>query len=525
MDAARANAWEHFCDRVLCDTSWPRGLWFAAVEDALTAALGADARLLADYRADVAELLGLERAARGTYHDEQRVAQLEAQIKRLIELADATISAPAATVPDAPAAVAAAPRRGRPPARYGPALSLLLGVLLVVAGAAGATAFYELRLRAEVDRQVARMGGLLDERVADLRADLDQRLSAAESLHAQMAQLHDQLSANVDRVSTTMTDSVRSIMGLSDNAVAELERRLGAQGNGVTDALAKLRARAEALNRGLDDISQDLASLEQRVPKLRDDVQDTAAGVQQVRTGFNQAAAEVGAVKAGTPQLIAWLAGQKDTLAQELQGRRAELDAIRGQARDLQGEMAQSRARLEDLNQSLDQSLHQARQDSAALEDAIKGLHATGQQVTQLMADADAKVQAAHQEMQTKIDQMLSNAAEKADLAVLRSQDVIHRAEGEVTQKLQANSQQALDDLAKAREGQLAELAKRVAAAQAELEQTRAGLVASWQGMDHAVAERQGQVLTGLDGYAQTIQARVQDLLKALDVKVAGSSG
>ena len=525
MDPAKAKAWEHFCDRVLCDTSWPRGLWFAAVEDALAAALGADARLLADYRADVAELLGLQRAARGTYLDEQRVAQLEAQIKRLIELADVTISEPAAHGPGEPAALAAGPRRGRAPARFGPALSLFLGVLLLVAGAAGATAFYELRMRAEVDRQVARMGGLLDQRVADLRADLDQRLSMAEGLNAQMAQLHDQLSANVDRVSATMTDSVRSIMGLSDNAVAELEHRLGAQGNGVTEALAKLRARADALNRGLDDISQDLASLEQRVPKLRDDVQGTAAGVQQVRTEADQAAAEVGTVKAGTPQLVAWLAGQRDALAQDLQSGKAELDAIKGQARDLQGEVVRSRARLEGLNQSLDQGLRQAKQDSAALEDAIKDLHATGQQVTQLMAAADAKVEAAHQEMQTKIDQMLSNAAEKADLAVLRSQDVIHRAEGEVTQKLQTDSQQALDELAKAREAQLAELAKRVSATQVELEQTRAGLVAGWQGMDQAVAARQGEVLTGLDGYAQTIQARVQDLLKALDVKVAGGNG
>ncbi len=525
MDPAKVSAWQCFCDRVLSSTDWPRDLWLAAVEDALAAALGAESRLLADYRADVAELQALQRAARGSYHDERRIAQLEAQIKRLIELADATISEPAAQVALGPAAVAAEPRRGRSPARFGPALSLLLGALLLVAGAAGASAFYELRMRVAVDQQAARMAGLLDQRVADLRADLDRRLGVAERLNAQMAQLHDQLSANVDRVSATMAESVRSIMGLSDNAVAELEHRLGAQGGGVTEALAKLGARADALNRGLDDISQDLAALEQRVPKLQDDVQRAAAGAQQVRTQFDQAAAEVGAVKTGAPQLAAWLADQKDALGQDLQSRKAELDAIEGSARDLEGKVAQSRARLEGLNQSLDQGLQQAKQDSAALEDAIKDLRATGQQVTQLMADADAKVQAAHQEMQTKIDQMLSNAAEKADLAVLRSQDVIRRAEGEVTQKLQTQSQQALDDVAKAREAQLAELAKRVSATQVELEQTRAGLVASWQSMDQAVAERQGQVLTGLDGYAQTIQARVQDLLKALDVKVAGSNG
>jgi len=152
-------------------------------------------------------------------------------------------------------------------------------------------------------------------------------------------------------------------------------------------------------------------------------------------------------------------------------------------------------------------------------------VRASGQQVTQLIADANAKIEAAHGEMQGRIDQILTQVAEKADLAVLRSQDVIHRAEAEVTRKLEAESRQALADLGAAREARLGELARGVSATQLELEQTRAGLLASWQGMDQAVAARQNQVLTGLDGYAQTIQARVQDLLKALDVKVAGSDG
>jgi hypothetical protein len=43
--------------------------------------------------------------------------------------------------------------------------------------------------------------------------------------------------------------------------------------------------------------------------------------------------------------------------------------------------------------------------------------------------------------------------------------------------------------------------------------------------MDQAVANRQRQVLTDLDGYAQVIQARIEDLIKALDVKVAGGNG
>ncbi len=318
---------------------------------------------------------------------------------------------------------------------------------------------------------------------------------------------------------------MRSVTALSDHAVAELEQRLGARGSGVAEALGRLQARAEALGRGLDDVSQDLSVLEQRLPKLGDQVQSVAAEVEQRRADVDQAAAAVEAVKAGTPELVAWLAQQKGSLGQDLNQRKAELDALTTEVRDLEGTLDQSRARLQGFNQTLDQDLQQAKQDGAALQSAVKDLRATGQQVTQLMAGADAEVEATHREMQKKIDQILSEVAEKADLAVLRSQDVIRRAEGEVTRQLETESQQALDDLGKARAAQLAELAQRVSATQVELEATRAGLVASWQGLDQAVAERQSRVLAGLDGYAQTIQARVQDLLKALDVKVAGSDG
>jgi predicted nucleic acid-binding Zn-ribbon protein len=519
MDPAKVKAWQHFRERILYDTSWPRSLWLAAVEDALATALGADSRLLADYRADVAELLRLERAARGSYHDEKRLAELEGEIKRLIELADETISgADAEAVP-----ATAEPRGGRAWSR--PAWSWAVGALLFLAGVAGTTAFHGLRLHAEVERQMQLMAGLLDQRVADLRADLDHRLSVAEGLNAQMVKLHDEFSTNADQLSATMADSVRSVTALSDHTVAELERRLAARGSGVTEVLGRLQARADALGRGLDNLSHDLSALEKRLPKLAGQVESVAGNVQRLRAGFDQAAAAIDAVKAGAPELAAWLAQQKGALGQDLDRRKAELDALTTEVKDLEGAVGQSRARLQGFNQSLDQDLERAKQDGAALENAVQDLRATGHQVAQLLAGADAKVEAAHREMQKKIDQILSEVADKADLAVLRSQDVTHRAEGEITRKLQTEGQQALDDLAKAREARLAELAKRASATQVELEQTRAGLVAGWQSLDQAVAERQNQVLTGLDGYAQTIQARVQDLLNALDVKVAGGNG
>ncbi len=250
-----------------------------------------------------------------------------------------------------------------------------------------------------------------------------------------------------------------------------------------------------------------------------------AANAQQLHTQLDQSTAAIDAVKTGAPELITWMDQQKGRFGQDLNERKAKLDALTTEVRDLESAVEQSRARLKGFNDSLDQDLERAKRDGAALESAVQDLHGTGQQVAQLLAGADAKVEATDQAMQKKIDQILSQVAEKADLAVLRSQDVIRRAQGEVTRKLQGESQQALDDLSKARTAQIEELAKRASATQAELERTRAGLLASWETMDQAVAERQSQVLTGLDGYAETIQARVQDLLKALDVKVAGDKG
>ena len=48
MDPAKVEAWQRFRDQVLSRSDWPRRLWFAAVEDALRAAFGADSRLLAE---------------------------------------------------------------------------------------------------------------------------------------------------------------------------------------------------------------------------------------------------------------------------------------------------------------------------------------------------------------------------------------------------------------------------------------------------------------------------------------------
>ena len=241
----------------------------------------------------------------------------------------------------------------------------------------------------------------------------------------------------------------------------ELERRLTARGSGVTEAFDRLHTRADALGPASTRSARTLSALQQRLPKLADQVEGVAANAQQLHTQLDQSTAAIDAVKTGAPELITWMDQQKGRFGRDLNERKAKLDALTTEVRDLESAVEQSRARLKGFNDSLDQDLERAKRDGAALESAVEDLHGTGQQVAQLLAGADAKVEATDQAMQKKIDQILSQVAEKADLAVLRSQDVIRRAEGEVTRKLQGESQQALDDLSKARTAQIAELAKR----------------------------------------------------------------
>jgi chromosome segregation ATPase len=514
LKTAKLTAWQRFGDRVASNPDWPRSLWLAAVEDALTAALGPESRLLADYRVEVGELLRLERAAPEGYPDERRIAEHERRIERLIELADDMVAA------RAEGEAAAARRRW-----LRPALASALAALMLLAGIAGATAFHGARLGAEVDRQVERMSGQLDGRVAALRADLDQRLGLARRLNDETRQLHDSFRAEIDQVSATMAGSMRSMVALSDQTVSELERRLSARDGDPAGAPAGLQKRATALGRGLDDLGQNLAKLQERLPKLAEQLEGVAANVQQLRAESDESAAAIEAIKAATPELAGRVEEQRGRLGQDIDQRKAKLDALMTEVEQLESSVGQSRARLEGFNRSLDQDLEQAKQDGAALQGAVQDLHATGRRAEQLLADTDAKIGARQQQLQQKIEQILSQAAEKADLAVARSQDVVRQAEAEATLKLQGEGQRAVEDLNKARETQLAELAKRVGAIQAELEQSRVGLLSSWHTLDQAVADRRTEVLKELDGYVRIIQARIQELLKALDVRIAGGNG
>ena len=136
MASVTQESWEQFYDRVVVGgRNWPRNLWFAAVEDGLRAALPAHSPLLAQYRQDVGELAEIERAGAASHHDTTRVQQLEAEIKRLIGIADQSIRESA----------------DQPPARSQPRIgfwlaALTLGIIMFCGALLGAT--YHLQQRA-----------------------------------------------------------------------------------------------------------------------------------------------------------------------------------------------------------------------------------------------------------------------------------------------------------------------------------------------------------------------------------------
>jgi ABC-type transporter Mla subunit MlaD len=119
-----------------------------------------------------------------------------------------------------------------------------------------------------------------------------------------------------------------------------------------------------------------------------------------------------------------------------VQSGRDALGGITARVQQLAGEVDRSRGLLVELNQSLVEGLEQARVDGNALRTAVDEMRVTGLEVAKLMEGAEDKVEAAHAAMQAKIDQMLADLSEQADLAVLRAGDVGRRAEGEVVRRV-----------------------------------------------------------------------------------------
>ena len=515
MDSVTRETWERFYDRVVVrGRDWPRSLWFAAVEDGLRAGLPAQSPLLAQYRQDVAELAELERAGAGSYRDTTRVQQLEAEIKRLIGIADQSIRESA----DQHFALS------RP--RIGFWLgALTLGIIMFCGALLGVTYYQQQRATERMQLDLAALQQRLIEQAADQRSALELRIRSVDRVKENLLALQAELRANVDEFNRLMSASLRSLSTVGDSAIADLERQVLDQDSEAGEASSGLRERAATLERQLDQVHGSLSVLAQRLPDLDSGVNRLAERLEATSSAFGRVESQVATIQSQAPEIALWLEGQRQALAQDLATRGASIGELGAEITALQGALEDSRGQLVDFTGSLEEDLARAKQQGDDLEQALGQVRAAEQQASELVSHVDAQFQTTQDAVQEQVDALLSKLAEQADLAVLRSQDVMQRAEAEAARRLETATEQAIGGLSEAQEAQLAELKTWASEVQAELEQTRAALIAGWRGMDEAVAERQSKAMADLDQYAATLEVRVQEFLKALDVIAARSSG
>jgi hypothetical protein len=522
MAAMSLAAWERFYERVVArGGNWPRALWFAAVEDGLAGALPENSRLLAEYRRTVAEWTQLESEGAGSHRDAQRVAQLEGDIMRLIGHANQTIRERAVEPPRQIRRVghAAEPVRERGGAWLS---AVTIGVMLFCGLLLGATYYQSHRMMQRMNGELVALHQQLSEQAADERAALELRIRSVERVKQDLDAAQAELRANVAQFNEVMSASVRSITALGDSALGDLARRLAAEDGEIEAALAGLRARAGALERGLDEATESLSSLTLRLPDLGSDVDRLAAQLETTEADFEHVSAQVETIKAQAPEIALWLEGQRQGLAQTLDGQRQSIDEVGFEIASLKGTLNESRGELLTFQETIQGDLARAKQRGGELEQALDRVRATEVRATELVAGIAESTQDG---LQSQIDAILSDLAATADLAILRGEDAMKAAQAEGARRLEAAAEQAIAGLTEAREQRLAALDQWTAATQSGLAQTEAGLIAGWRGMNQAVAERHSSVLAELDRYAATLEGRVQELLDALDTIVVRSNG
>ena len=310
MGSVTLETWERFYDRVVeRGSEWPRNLWFAAVEDGLSAALPAQSRLLVQYRQDVAELRELERTATGSYRDLTRIAQLEAEIMRLIGIADQLIREQSA-IPDERHDPTSPPPQERP--RIGFWLgALILGVIMLCGALLGVTFYQHQRMTEEAERDLVALQRRLVEQAADERAMLQVRIRSADRARENLAAFQAELRANVDEFNRVMTASLRSMTALGDSGPTDRERQRTDRDGDFGEGLHGLRERAATLERQLDQVDHSVSVLAQRLPDLDSGVNRLAQRLDTTTAGFERIESQVATIQAQVPEVGLWLEGQR----------------------------------------------------------------------------------------------------------------------------------------------------------------------------------------------------------------------
>jgi chromosome segregation ATPase len=224
------------------------------------------------------------------------------------------------------------------------------------------------------------------------------------------------------------------------------------------------------------------------------------------------------------PELATLVETERGTIERQLESHRAALGDLGARIGALRAEVEASSAELVGFGEVLRTGLDQAQTDGARLRATLDEMQEVSEQAARLVERGDVQIAAMTGMMQERIDAVLSEMAEKADFALLRGDDVLKRAEARMINRIETAGEEAADGLAQIREQEIAALSRQIAQTRTELEQTRSGLVASWERMDRLVAERQSQLLGDLDRYAASMEERVNEFIAALNVMVVHSA-
>lgn len=529
MDRARIDAWIRFYEEVVvAGGDWPAEAWFAAVGDAMAAALPADSQLLDLYREKVRTLLALEQKEDSGPDEARRIAELEREIQRLIGNADEAIRSSSESGSNDG-------RRGNqlvkvpfmPRARTGGmarlTLQTVLGLVVIGAGLLGALYLYDSRLALRVASEVEGYVGDVRSSVSDLERQLAQRIMEERAERVRLEEKRSELEAGMDAMTGRMDEHLATMVDLRQAAMADLERRLDEESGEVVELLDRLETRAVTLGQGFDQVSQDLRDLQGRVPEISQLLARLSSQAEQGEAAFSEVLQRVSALQSIGPDLSAVAGEARRDLADAVAREHARLEELAQQIAALEERFADSGERLEEVHSSLDASVSLASEDRARLEQAIREIRAADGVLAQMRQTAQAEIERLRDDMRQQMDALLAETAGRAEHALERGDEVLALALDDARARIDVAGDDAVGTLGAARERELATLAQEVAATRAELDRTRQDLVESWRQMDEAAARRQAELMRELDTYGTAMEARVEDLLDALGVEVAAT--
>jgi chromosome condensin MukBEF ATPase and DNA-binding subunit MukB len=162
----------------------------------------------------------------------------------------------------------------------------------------------------------------LIEQAAEQRAALEVGISSAEARQQTFGALQAELRANVDEFNKLLSTALRSMTALGERAKPDPKRPLPGEDGELGEALKALRARAATLEHQLTQVADSLSVLAGRLPDLDRGVNRLAERLKASTAGFERAEQQVATIQAQAPELALRLEGQREALAQELEGRR-----------------------------------------------------------------------------------------------------------------------------------------------------------------------------------------------------------